>query len=140
MEYFRTRTPKGDGNELHFDLLGRGTHHFRTRTPKGDGNTKEIERIREKEIQISEHEPRKGTETVFHLFEALTTSPYFRTRTPKGDGNCSGAAPYSRDQSISEHEPRKGTETITKEANTSPLTHFRTRTPKGDGNFPARIQ
>ena len=62
---------------------------------------------------ISEHEPRKGTETV-ESFAAcsLVGRENFRTRTPKGDGNLVGR------QSLE----------LNKQAN------FRTRTPKGDGN------
>ena len=61
---------------------------------------------------ISEHEPRKGTETVGEDGERRCLHDYFRTRTPKGDGNivCEPSL-HPRDNCISEHEPRKGTET-----------------------------
>ena len=61
---------------------------------------------------ISEHEPRKGTETREFFFELLLVSQ------------------------ISEHEPRKGTETgVAGRESVRLHDHFRTRTPKGDGNF-----
>ena len=108
---------------------------FRTRTPKGDGNKRRIKDLRKANRDISEHEPRKGTETI-------------------------GCHTINKSlHSISEHEPRKGTETREPCMRTTPRCHafqntnpergrklywysnqrptsihFRTRTPKGDGN------
>ena len=61
---------------------------------------------------ISEHEPRKGTETSRGVVAIDQRVFDFRTRTPKGDGN--------------------GVELGFKLA---VLAYFRTRTPKGDGNI-----
>ena len=135
VSHFRTRTPKGDGNPLSQRLIGaidfefqntnpergrkRDREHiiravvanFRTRTPKGDGNKSIGQQVTSDPAKISEHEPRKGTET--GLIEYLS----------------SGLA------DISEHEPRKGTETRGRGDGRCPLrADFRTRTPKGDGN------
>ena len=64
---------------------------------------------------ISEHEPRKGTETKnTERIEDLID--YFRTRTPKGDGN---------NKSLYIGTPH--------------FNNFRTRTPKGDGNLALRV-
>ena len=60
---FRTRTPKGDGNGCRLFVLGGVCSHFRTRTPKGDGNVAKIAAFQYLSQSISEHEPRKGTET-----------------------------------------------------------------------------
>ena len=62
-------------------------HHFRTQTPKGDGNLPSI--LYWMPMSISEHKPRKGTETA--ALNRLTVYPPtdFRTQTPKGDGNYS---------------------------------------------------
>ena len=61
---FRTRTPKGDGNLARYDANMRSARHFRTRTPKGDGNARFAARyLSLAAAAISEHEPRKGTET-----------------------------------------------------------------------------
>ena len=60
---------------------------------------------------ISEHEPRKGTETFLCLASPITP-PHFRTRTPKGDGNVVAFGGRILGDGISEHEPRKGTETV----------------------------
>ena len=63
--------------------------------------------------QISEHEPRKGTETCRVARHGGKLKPHFRTRTPKGDGNPRRAFDeHIQVFGISEHEPRKGTETI----------------------------
>ena len=61
---FRTRTPKGDGNNIFHTFHPFLPIYFRTRTPKGDGNpsSQRVHRIRRR--FISEHEPRKGTETL----------------------------------------------------------------------------
>ena len=61
--------------------------------------------------KISEHEPRKGTETRDCRLNRRRLV-HFRTRTPKGDGNAVKAMGIT---------PLR-------------LFHFRTRTPKGDGN------
>ena len=108
MTHFRARTPKGDGNALRYELCYI-EEHFRTRTPKGDGNRAWGRRERRSHYFISEHEPRKGTETP--------------SRTSLG-----------RASRISEHEPRKGTETRASDGISSHRGYFRTRTPKGDGN------
>ena len=61
---------------------------------------------------ISEHEPRKGTETFLRGRCSGFLIYNFRTRTPKGDGNSTSfSAVCFSTFSISEHEPRKGTET-----------------------------
>ena len=83
--------------------------HFRTRTPKGDGNARRS-RDSLRSTYISEHEPRKGTETALRRVICSPRS-YFRTRTPKGDGNHFYDEERARMERISEHEPRKGTET-----------------------------
>ena len=59
---------------------------------------------------ISEHEPRKGTETPSEI-RPCTSWENFRTRTPKGDGNTTMMRRIATSYDISEHEPRKGTET-----------------------------
>ena len=61
---------------------------------------------------ISEHEPRKGTETPSEI-RPCTSWENFRTRTPKGDGNVNSSMFTPSSFAISEHEPRKGTETGT---------------------------
>ena len=86
---FRTQTPKGDGNcQQNCWHTLRLLEHFRTQTPKGDGNFPEIISYFQSSDNISEHKPRKGTETGFELVVV---------RVPPRD--------------ISEHKPRKGTET-----------------------------
>ena len=44
-------------------------------------------KIRACKTRISEHEPRKGTETERILVPYCIFLSHFRTRTPKGDGN-----------------------------------------------------
>ena len=134
------------------------TGNFRTWTPKGDGNRTEKvsssipsafqnvnpERGRKLRCKIlvplaakniSEREPRKGTETrqpnhlgrnlvlvfqnvnpergrkrlIRHVYLFFAQS-YFRTWTPKGDGNSRPTLNTSFSARISEREPRKGTE------------------------------
>ena len=86
--YFRTQTPKGDGNNMVFRAIRRGERKdFRTQTPKGDGNSRPIPCLRQRRQRISEHKPRKGTETFLLLLAGTHVFAYFRTQTPKGDGN-----------------------------------------------------
>ena len=132
--------------------------HFRTRTPKGDGNSSKS-LTSTPDSAISEHEPRKGTETFLLVVMIMTsyvlfqnTNPergrklvpsgricitifHFRTRTPKGDGNMLNMTIILSEYVISEHEPRKGTETPSWYVRLGRTPeNFRTRTPKGDGN------
>ena len=86
-------------------------YNFRTRTPKGDGNVAPSRLLRRSFVFISEHELRKGTETLLHLFQRAIRRN-FRTRTPKGDGNERRIGGIKMTMKISEHEPRKGTETF----------------------------
>ena len=135
--HFRTRTPKGDGNSCHPLRLVRTFGEFQNTNPERGRKPRDLAAIKDGDPRISEHEPRKGTETCW---------PHSTSRSPL--------------RSISEHEPRKGTETsdsflvsfkiYTKFQNTNPergrkllaaflymlacTDYFRTRTPKGDGN------
>ena len=88
---FRTRTPKGDGNVRPSDLLLRA-FEFQNTNPER-GRKRNETRLDEPldPLLISEHEPRKGTETAKCVMQGIT-STNFRTRTPKGDGNVIGCA------------------------------------------------
>ena len=131
---FRTRTPKGDGNTRYLPLVNHFFVRFQNTNPERGRKRPVRQNLSTRCLCISEHEPRKGTETA----------------------NLSTIA--RRAASISEHEPRKGTETNDKGRrldiclivfqNTNPergrkhchsyicvlVYNFRTRTPKGDGN------
>ena len=133
---FRTRTPKGDGNDPNPLTLSQAEESdFRTRTPKGDGNLS-VMPISSMSSSFQNTNPERGRKLVRILDDVNLFCP------------------------ISEHEPRKGTETgeavqaiaVTASSfqNTNPergrklpavgafapcADYFRTRTPKGDGNF-----
>ena len=159
--YFRTWTPKGDGNEtvrctnsssvwrfqnvnpergrkLRFHGSYKGNLfriNFRTWTPKGDGNWIAYLSFPLYPCRISEREPRKGTETI-PVYGIIVLPRRISEREPR-KGTETGynffLPPIS--QAISEREPRKGTETSTSCAHASISTpYFRTWTPKGDGN------
>ena len=64
------------------------------------------------EYVISEHEPRKGTETIQQLIENLNQFLIISEHEPrKGTETNLGFDHRIRIDTISEHEPRKGTET-----------------------------
>ena len=107
---FRTRTPKGDGNQLCQRRLIRAAVAFQNTNPeRGRKLNKRGVQWKVKPL-ISEHEPRKGTETLL-MQRSIFPLRNFRTRTPKGDGNVIHIWMSTRRVVISEHEPRKGTET-----------------------------
>ena len=108
---------------------------------------------------ISNHKPRKGTETLPMAWEKTcwkefqTTNPArgrkhtcliveymppfsnFKPQTPQGDGNFALAFALSFSRCISNHKPRKGTETIVLAVtHNEHLHHFKPQTPQGDGN------
>ena len=61
---------------------------------------------------ISEHEPRKGTETLPWHNRLIAAAAKISEHEPrKGTETTAGAMPTSRSAQISEHDPRKGTET-----------------------------
>ena len=81
---------------------------------------------------ISEHEPRKGTETVEIAVKADWIAD-FRTRTPKGDGNMESTRPKAHSPRFQNTNPERGRKhppMLVRRRSTD----FRTRTPKGDGN------
>ena len=62
---------------------------------------------------ISEREPRKGTETFLRISPCYISGYNFRTRTPEGDGNNVAVVnPHRLDlfRTRTPHEPREGTE------------------------------
>ena len=136
MIYFRTRTPKGDGNCL-LRRAYTARRPFQNTNPERGRKHVCVGNGRSRNGTISEHEPRKGTETFASLSPTCQVGIHFRTRTPKGDGNDMARIDeiIAAAKRISEHEPRKGTETKAKlDAVKSLAANFRTRTPKGDGN------
>ena len=108
-KHFRTRTPKGDGNSAGQESTDRFFQNFRTRTPKGDGNLF-IHDFHQILYPISEHEPRKGTETMDSCLVAGEREEFQNTNPERGRKQARFRG-NSRDLQISEHEPRKGTET-----------------------------
>ena len=86
--------------------------NFRTRTPKGDGNLLLDLGIRPGIVNISEHEPRKGTETARKVFDDHSFDMEFQNTNPERGRKPVVVFVLRRlALSISEHEPRKGTET-----------------------------
>ena len=86
--------------------------------------------------EISEHEPRKGTETRIIPIDQREFAPISEHEPRKGTETDSLPDDHATTAIISEHEPRKGTETYyDKRYNKIYIINFRTRTPKGDGNF-----
>ena len=82
-KYFRTQTPKGDGNlPGHFNGRNHLGVNFRTQTPKGDGNAawtifSAISKC------ISEHKPRKGTETSLLCVHIVAAGVAFQNTNPE---------------------------------------------------------
>ena len=60
---------------------------------------------------ISEHEPRKGTETVVYPIDWMQVTTFQNTNPERGWKLLKHNAFDERSEVISEHEPRKGTET-----------------------------
>ena len=135
--------------------------YFKTRTPKGDGNPCQSSRL-VRCGSISKHEPRKGTETKPFEIRKLPVAELISKHEPRKGTETSACSCISSTRSvISKHEPRKGTETPRLSRalqatwplfqNTNPergrkpvvsselldlfANHFKTRTPKGDGNI-----
>ena len=105
--------------------------NFRTQTPKGDGNLCESFSHLLLEIRISEHKPRKGTETS-SLSGIISGVIYeFQNTNPeRGRKHTSGSWLFAKSQIISEHKPRKGTETARTSKNTSRNVAFQNTNPE----------
>ena len=134
--HFKPQTPQGDGNPIGTVNFEPKLHIFQTtnpargrklrffdavtptllsdfkpQTPQGDGNYKGTSYFCHASQKISNHKPRKGTETILSVIEPLPS------------------------RIISNHKPRKGTET--KSWAERPDTrdfYFKPQTPQGDGN------
>ena len=86
---------------------------------------------------VSNHKPRKGTETCFIAEQIDVTFSSFKSQTPQGDGNIPEVVRVEVFKLfVSNHKPRKGTETL------RPLppslrtgSCFKSQTPQGDGNL-----
>ena len=93
-------------------------------------------------MSISEHEPRKGTETHKMRRDTLWVHGFQNTNPERGRKLALARLFVLAFGAISEHEPRKGTETksnLSYHRRTASLLHFRTRTPKGDGNGKIKV-
>ena len=158
--YFRTRTPKGDGNASRGRSYSYQSTHFRTRTPKGDGNRRfHVKRstgsattfqntnpergrkpLRVRSVIkflhcISEHEPRKGTETHLQFSILVGNEGKFQNTNPeRGRKRRITKLPLSFLKRFQNTNPERGRKPQAFARSYSPYDHFRTRTPKGDGN------
>ena len=110
---FKLQTPQGDGNSPKtMDFPALFLSYFKLQTPQGDGNLILIILFTWPSTTISNHKPRKGTETSRYKAVFGGFSPHFKPQTPQGDGNTSSTGRKPRPSPrISNHKPRKGTET-----------------------------
>ena len=137
------------------------TQCFKSQTPQGDGNfVKKVPQLWDI-AKVSNHKPRKGTETGREDLLAKYLENRFKSQTPQGDGNngrlvfliCFGVivsnhkprkGTETRDSFmhylhsfvlVSNHKPRKGTETLflKNHKDIVPIC-FKSQTPQGDGN------
>ena len=92
MCYFRTRTPKGDGNALRGRSRERPPRAFQNTNPERGRKLENVTPMYiDVESKFQNTNPERGRKLDeqgfnFHLFHD------FRTRTPKGDGNETGEA------------------------------------------------
>ena len=91
--------------------------------------------------RVSNHKPRKGTETRILLL-IVKQSDCFKSQTPQGDGNCPRFDVRLLFCRVSNHKPRKGTETSANNQRDHALDtrRFKSQTPQGDGNGRGRLQ
>ena len=107
---FKPQTPQGDGNLALFYVMGICRETFQTTNP-ARGRKRHCPQLLLLHDKISNHKPRKGTETS-SLLLSQGLVPHFKPQTPQGDGN----------NHTQERFPR-GT------------CHFKSQTPQGDGNY-----
>ena len=109
---FKPQTPQGDGNASS-DCKARSClrSNFKPQTPQGDGNSSIILGYASCSSLISNHKPRKGTETEIVITMNMREWRHFKPQTPQGDGNQQESRLYAYMRRISNHKPRKGTET-----------------------------
>ncbi len=158
--YFKTRTPKGDGNSrLHRRFIRQGRSFQNTNPERGrkryglrwadKGGYIIFQNTNPERGRKLNHEgtnsvavgslfqntnPERGRKQAVGFLQRLACLVHFKTRTPKGDGNPYLHSLYIPLRLISKHEPRKGTETRRIFAFRARVSNFKTRTPKGDGN------
>ena len=135
--YFKTRTPKGDGNSrLHRRFIRQGRSFQNTNPERGrkryglrwadKGGYIIFQNTNPERGRKLNHEgtnsvavgslfqntnPERGRKQAVGFLQRLACLVHFKTRTPKGDGNPYLHSLYIPLRLISKHEPRKGTET-----------------------------
>ena len=119
---------------MYFNTPVRMMVNFRTRTPKGDGNIR-TGRFGRNLCCISEHEPRKGTETnQAHLF-CYRVKQFQNTNPERGRKlTFSSDVKASRFFVFQNTNPERGRKLKSPVKLYETEVDFRTRTPKGDGN------
>ena len=108
---FKSQTPQGDGNVTIKVVIRYANSSFKSQTPQGDGNFCRVGKFLVVRV-VSNHKPRKGTETLNANFLSVFTMTRFKSQTPQGDGNQKN-----------------------KEDSIFPERSFKSQTPQGDGNL-----
>ena len=109
---FKPQTPQGDGNLPSLSVISIPSSRFQTTNP-ARGRKLFYRDLHCFSFQaISNHKPRKGTETPPPAAHVRGSSPRnFKPQTPQGDGNDMITSYVGGDLPISNHKLRKGTET-----------------------------
>ena len=110
---FRTRTPKGDGNNMSVRREQACCMVFQNTNPERGRKLFSTIFFSYHLSKISEHEPRKGTETFLQFLSiGLAAGDISEHEPRKGTETEIGSNERCTASNISEHEPRKGTETF----------------------------
>ena len=81
---FKPQTPQGDGNERGVEDVDNLFHYFKLQTPQGDGNSEGLLLVKMSAGLISNHKPRKGTETAGTRMERPVSLSFQTTNPARG--------------------------------------------------------
>ena len=109
---FQTTNPARGRKLSYYRLLGLAAARFQTTNPARGRKLQILHLFRKGFVLISNHKPRKGTETPFPLPTKRVDQREFQTTNPARGRKLVEHEPLSIGLDISKHEPRKGTEAI----------------------------
>ena len=112
LQKFQTTNPARGRKLSYYRLLGLAAARFQTTNPARGRKLQILHLFRKGFVLISNHKPRKGTETPFPLPTKRVDQREFQTTNPARGRKLVEHEPLSIGLDISKHEPRKGTEAI----------------------------
>ena len=126
---FKPQTPQGDGNYLEEVPFVPIFPDFKPQTPQGDGNWSPIPMTHINKLSFQTTNPARGRKHSAACHSRQTADRISNHKPRKGTETFEYHSLHSSKSAISNHKPRKGTETPTSFQISLPLFEFQTTNP-----------